>query len=79
MNEGSALVLGLRKSDWGLALLPLTALLEQLDAFKALENGAFAADGGVGLEGIVLGHLGAGLDGWDAEAIRRSGLWQWFF
>ena len=40
-------MLGLRKTDRGLALFPFAALLEQLDAFKALEDGAFAADGGV--------------------------------
>jgi hypothetical protein len=51
-------VLGLRQSDWGLAGFPFAALLEEFDALEALENGAFAADGGIGLEAIVLGHLG---------------------
>jgi hypothetical protein len=51
-------VLGLRKAHWGLAGFPLATLLEKLDALEALEDGAFAADGGIGLEAIVLGHLG---------------------
>ncbi len=51
-------MLGLRKSDRGLAGFPVAALLEEFDALEALEDGTFAADGGVGLEAIVLGHLG---------------------
>ena len=51
-------MLGLGKSDGGLAVFPLAALLEEFDALEALENGTFAADGGIGLEAIVLGHLG---------------------
>jgi hypothetical protein len=56
--RGLALVLGLRKSDWGLAGFPLATLFEEFDALEALEDGTFAAYGGIGLEAIVLGHLG---------------------
>jgi hypothetical protein len=60
--KGLTLVLGLGKSDWGLAGFPFAALLEEFDALEALENGTFAADGGIGLEAIVLGHLGVRLN-----------------
>jgi hypothetical protein len=56
--RGLTLVLGLWKSDWGLAGFPFAALFEEFDALEAFENGTFAAYGGVGLEAIVLGHLG---------------------
>jgi hypothetical protein len=56
--RGLTLVLGLRKSDRGPAGFPLAALPEEFDALEALEDGTFAADGGAGLEAIVLGHLG---------------------
>ena len=46
-DEGLTLVLGLRKTDRGRALFPFATLFEQFDAFKALKDGAFAADGGV--------------------------------
>jgi hypothetical protein len=59
--RGLTLVLGLRKPDRGLAVFPFAALLEEFDALEALEDGTFAADGGVGLEAIVLGHLGVRL------------------
>jgi len=59
--KGLALVLGLWKSDWGLAVFPFAALPEEFDALEALENGTFAAYGGIGLEAIVLGHLGVRL------------------
>jgi len=51
-------VFGLRKADWRLAGFPFATLLEEFDALEALEDGTFAADGGAGLEAIVLGHLG---------------------
>jgi hypothetical protein len=51
-------VLGLGKTDRRPAGFPLATLPEELDAFEALEDGTFAADGGAGLEAIVLGHLG---------------------
>jgi hypothetical protein len=54
VRRGLALVLGLWKTHWGLAGFPLAALLEKLDALEALEDGAFAADGGIGLKAIVL-------------------------
>jgi len=57
-SRGLTLVLGLGKSDRGLAGFPFATLLEKLDALEALEDGTFAADGGVGLEAVVLGHLG---------------------
>jgi hypothetical protein len=59
--RGLTLVLGLGKSDRGLAIFPFAALLEEFDALEALEDGTFAADGGIGLEAIVLGHLGVRL------------------
>jgi len=43
----STLVLGLWEAYWGTAGLPLAALFEKLHALEALENGTFAADGGV--------------------------------
>ncbi len=49
---------GLWKSNGGLAVFPFATLLEKLDALEALEDGTFAADGGAGLEAVVLGHLG---------------------
>jgi hypothetical protein len=36
-------VLSLRKTNWALTLLPLTAFFQQLDAFETFENGALAA------------------------------------
>ncbi len=51
-------MLGLGKAHRGTAGFPFAALLEQLDALEALEDGTGAADGGIGLEAIVLGHLG---------------------
>ena len=48
---------GLWKSNGGLAGFPFATLLEKLDALEALEDGTFAADGGAGLEAVVLGHL----------------------
>ena len=51
-------MLGLRQADRGPASFPLAALSEQFNAFEALEDGTFAADGGAGLEAVVLGHLG---------------------
>jgi hypothetical protein len=57
-TRGLTLVLGLGQSDGGSACFPLTTLSEQLDALEALEDGTFAADGGAGLEAVVLGHLG---------------------
>jgi hypothetical protein len=51
-------VFGLRQADWGPAGFPFAALTEEFDALEALEDGTFAADGGAGLEAVVLGHLG---------------------
>jgi hypothetical protein len=51
-------VFGLRKAHGGLAGFPFATLPEEFDALEALEDGTFAADGGAGLEAIVLGHLG---------------------
>jgi len=45
-QRGLTLVLGLRKTDRGSALLPVTTLFHELYALEALEDGAFAADGG---------------------------------
>ena len=52
----SVFVLGLGETDGGLVALPFATLLEQLDALEALEDGTFAADFGVILEAVVLGH-----------------------
>jgi hypothetical protein len=60
--RGLTLVLGLWQPDWGLTGFPFATLLEEFDALEALENGTFAADGGIGLEAIVLGHLGVRLN-----------------
>jgi hypothetical protein len=56
--RGLTLVLGLWQADRGLAVFPFATLLEEFDALEALEDGTFAADGGAGLEAVVLGHLG---------------------
>jgi hypothetical protein len=55
-NGRLTLVLGLGQTDGGTTGLPLATLLEKLDAFEAFEDGALAADGGAGLEAVVLGH-----------------------
>jgi len=57
-NRGLTLVFRLRQAHRGFTGLPLATLFKELDALEALEDGAFAADGGIGLEAIVLGHLG---------------------
>jgi hypothetical protein len=49
-------MLGLWETDGGASVFPFTAFPEQFDAFETLENGTFAADSGVGLEAVVLGH-----------------------
>ena len=49
-------MLGLSETDGGLAVLPLATLFEQLDALETLEDGTLAADFGVVLEAVVLGH-----------------------
>jgi hypothetical protein len=51
-------MLGLREAHGGATCFPLASLLEEFDALEALEDGTGAADGGIGLEAIVLGHLG---------------------
>ncbi len=38
-------MLGLRQTEGALALLPFTAFLEELNAFKTLQDGTLAADG----------------------------------
>jgi hypothetical protein len=75
-GERSALVLGLREANWGLAVFPFATLLEEFDTLEALEDGTFAADGGVRLEAIVLGHLGMRVRSWEAEAMEPMRLWQ---
>jgi hypothetical protein len=57
-GKGSTLVLGLWQADRGAAGFPFATLLEKLDALEALENGAFAADGGACFEAVMLGHRG---------------------
>ena len=51
-------MLGLRQADRGTTGFPFAALPEEFDALEALENGAFAADGGACFEAVVLGHRG---------------------
>ena len=55
-RRGSAFVFGFRQADRGFSGLPFAALLEEFDALEALEDGAFAADAGVGFEAVVFGH-----------------------
>jgi hypothetical protein len=57
-NRGLALVFGLWQAHGRLAGFPFATLFEEFDALEAFEDGTFAADGGAGLEAIVLGHLG---------------------
>jgi hypothetical protein len=66
-------VFGLRQAHGGLAGFPFAALLEEFDALEALEDGTFAADGGAGLEAVVLGHLGMRLK------IVGGGSYGWLF
>jgi hypothetical protein len=54
----SNLRLGFPETDDALALLPLAAFLEQLDALEALEHIAFHGDAFGGLQTAVLGHDG---------------------
>ncbi len=55
-EEGLTLLLGLRQADGSAAFLPFATGFEQLDALETLEDGTLAADGGAGLETVVLGH-----------------------
>jgi hypothetical protein len=57
-------VLGFRQADRGFAFFPFAALLEEFDTLEALEDGTFAADCGVRLEAIVLGHLRVRVNWW---------------
>ena len=58
----SRFVFGLRQTDRAATLFPLAALLHELDALKALENGTLATDGGSRFEAVVLGHKWAKVD-----------------
>ena len=49
-------MLGLRQAEGALALLPLTAFLEELDAFETLQDGTLAAYGTGCFEAGMLGH-----------------------
>ncbi len=49
-------MLGFGQADGRSAGFPFAALFEQFDALETLENGTLAADGGTGLETVVLGH-----------------------
>ena len=53
---GSVFVFSLGETDGRLAFLPLATLLKEFDALKALKDRAFAANFGVVLEAVVLGH-----------------------
>jgi hypothetical protein len=56
--KGSTFVLGLWQADRAAAGFPFATLFEEFDTLEALEDGAFAADGGAGFEAVVLGHRG---------------------
>ena len=58
MTRVAALVfaLGLGQPDGALALLPLAAVLEKLDAFEALQDGALAGAATADFQTVVLGH-----------------------
>ena len=59
-----ALGLGLGQADRAPALFPLTALLEDFDAFKALEYRAVAGGATADFQAVMLGHgSGGGLSG----------------
>lgn len=49
--------LRLGQTDRALALLPLAALLHELDALKTLENRTLTADGTSSFKSGVLGHI----------------------
>ncbi len=53
----SGLELGLGQTNRALTFFPLTAFLHELNAFKTLENRAFAANGTGSLKSGVLGHI----------------------
>jgi hypothetical protein len=56
-QPGSDVRGGFREVEGALAFFPLTALFEQLDAFKTLEDAALGTNGAAaGLEGRMLGH-----------------------
>ena len=55
-DEPSGFALGLGQADWALAFLPLTALLEELDAFESLHDGTFAESTTFDFETAVFGH-----------------------
>ena len=48
--------LGLGKADNLAVFLPLTSLLEQFDAFEALQNVALSSDGAGAFEAAMLRH-----------------------
>lgn len=52
----SVFELGLRQAERALALLPLAAFLQELDAFETLENGTLAADSAGCFQSGVFGH-----------------------
>ena len=78
-SPGSVFSLGLWKTDGALTFLPLAALLEEFDAFEALEHGTFARCGTGSFERVVLGH-GGGPFWWRGAEIRgERGIWQEFW
>ena len=52
-----ALRFGLRQADGASALFPLAALLEDFDAFKALEDRALTGGATADFQAVVLGHV----------------------
>ena len=58
--------LGLRKTDDALVCFPLAALLEKLNAFKALQNVAFYRNGAGTLKTAMLRH-----GKWSVEIFTR--------
>ena len=57
MWSASGLELGLGKTNGALTLLPLTALLHELNALETLEDRTLAANGTGCFECGVLGHI----------------------
>lgn len=53
-KQGLTFVFGLGKTYWRSACFPFATFLEEFDALEALKDGTFAADGGAGLETVVL-------------------------
>ena len=69
-------MLGFRKADRGAAGFPFATLLEEFDALEALEDGAFAADGGACFEAVMLGHRVMWLRDFAGKGRGGYGRWE---